>query len=214
VEEIKDRLEKEKRVNDLANIERSKRMSAFYNVFQFEPPMPDDANSIYAPYILRKFFNIEELRLKINAFPFTHISKDLVYDFEARFQEGDEIWHYSNFGKICTGDQIECLLLIRNNKVIYSPLTLMSYFEIWSYKPPRCSEALLLPENYVDINGKHPEIWTSFYARDVVFDKKDLQEGKWLLALTDKESVDLIKLIREHRGIIEIPPCEKCKIDK
>jgi len=40
-----------------------------------------------------------------------------------QYQSGDEIWHYSEFTKeIIAGSQIELFLLIRNNKVICSPL--------------------------------------------------------------------------------------------
>ena len=50
-----------------------------------------------------------------------------------------------------------------------------------------------LRENYENIKGEHPENGTGISPDEVVFNKKDLKDGKWLFTDTDERTVKRLK---------------------
>jgi len=89
------------------------------NNFKFED-YEENPSKIPPQFIKNKYISIDDFRKKHPIYEFyasDYESKILEY-----YQEGDEIWHYSNFDDHWLGWQKELFMLIRGNKIVCSPL--------------------------------------------------------------------------------------------
>ena len=109
------RLQKERQDNRSKTEEKARQIHSQYPEYYFNR-FDRDITKIPHEFIKRKYDAVIDLRQEKD------LSLCALEKIEQTLNVNDEIWYYSDFDDSWLGNQIECILLIRNKSIVSSPL--------------------------------------------------------------------------------------------